>query len=474
MKALLTLLLAAPLCAAGPAPAKPDMRRAPELGAPKPYAAPPRARWTLPNGVALVYVESPRAPLLTLRLAVKGGTALGGERDAGLVEALAELLSEGTQARGALEVAEAAEAAGGSVGAYATDDHTVVWAEGLAEKADELLGLLKETALTPAFPESEVALRKENMLSELKLRRSEPAWLAGAALGRVLYGEHPYGVPGPTEASIARIERGALQRLHGKLFQPQNAVLVAVGPLPAADFRAKADAAFAGWPARPELPSPPPSAPAARTAPALSFVERPGLEQSVVSVGLPAPKEDVLGYEALLVANMVFGGSYGSRLNNDLREDKGWTYGVYSSVERRLAVGAFSVSGQFRADATRKALDGIRSHLARLRAGPPAPDELERAKANLVTAMLLSFETQGGVADRVLHDALFGLPDDHVDRVVGRIQAVTAAESLEAARRWLDDGNVSVAVVGDAAVLKSLEGYAPVTVVGPDGLPVKK
>lgn len=471
MKPLLALLLATPLLAA--APAQPDMRKAPALGAPKPYTAPPRTRWTLPNGLKVIYVESQRAPLVTLRLAVKGGKALGGERDAGLVEAMAELLAEGTESRTALEQAEAAEATGGSLGAYATEDHMVVWAEGLAGKADELLALLKETALSPAFSEAEVALRKENMLSELKLNRSQPTWLASAGLGRVLYGEHPYAVPGPSEASIARIERGALQRLHRKLLEPQNAALVAVGPLPAAEFRAKADPAFADWSVRPDLPSLPPPSPAIRAAPALSFVERPGLEQSVIAYALLAPKEDVAGYEALLVANMVFGGSYGSRLNNDLREDKGWTYGVYSRVERLLGTGAFWVQGQFRADATRKALDGIRSHLKRLRAGPATADELARAKANLVTAMLLSFETQAGIADRVLHDALFGLPDDNIDRVVGRIQAVTAEQALEAARRWLVDANVAVAVVGDPAVAESLKGFAPVTVVGPDGLPKK-
>lgn len=475
MRALLALLLAT---GAGTLSAvegaAPDMRRPPEPGVPKPFSAPARERWTLPNGLSVVYVESPRAPLTSMRLAVRGGSSLGGERDAGLASALAELLPEGTRSLGALELAEAAESAGGSVGAYATPDHTVVWAEGLAGKADELLGLLRETALSPAFPEAEVALRKENMLSELKLRRSEPSWLAGAALGRLLYGAHPYGVPGPTEASIGRIEREALLRLHLKLFSPSGAVLVAVGPHPAKEFRAKADPVFSDWAALPDLPTPPPAAPAPRTTPALAFVERPGLNQSVVAAALRVPKEDEPGYEALLVANMVYGGSYGARLNNDLREDKGWTYGVYSNLDRRLSVGTFRVQGQFRADVTRKALDALRAHLKRLLAAPPTADELTRAKANLATERLLSFETQDGIADRVLHDALFGLPDDHLDRVVGRIQAVTAQEALAAARRWLADGNLAVAVVGDPGVLKSLEGFAPLTVVGPDGLPIKK
>lgn len=471
MSALLALLLSAAWAAPATA-AKPDMSRPPALGKPKPYAAPARVSWGLPNGLRVIYVESPRAPLLTLRLGVRGGTALGGERDAGLVEAMAGLLAEGTEAKTALEQAEAAEAAGGSLGAYAAEDYTAVWAQGLAGKADELLALFKETALSPAFAEAEVALRKETMLAELKLRRAEPSWLAGAAAGRAFYGAHAYGVPGPNEASIARIGRDGLRALHRKLFQPQNAVLVAVGALPVSEFRPKADALFSDWAGRPELPQPPPPSPQAPAAAEVRFVPKPGLEQAVLVFGLAAPREDEPAYEALLVANMVFGGSYGARLNNDLREDKGWTYGVYSSLESLRAGGGFWVQGQFRADSARRALDAFRAHLKRLAAAPPTATELERAKANLVSALTFSFESQAGVADRLLRDAMMQLSDSRLDGLVGRIQAVTAAQAQAAAKRWLSGGDFVVGVCADPAVKEKLDGYAPLVVAGPDGLPL--
>lgn len=479
MKVLLALLLiSAPStslrAAAAVAALKLDMSRPPAVGPWKAYSPPARVRWGLPNGLRVIFISDPRAPLLTLRLAVRGGTALGAERDAGLVEAMAELMTEGTAKRTALELAEAADAAGGAVGAHATPDHVVVEADGLAEKADELLALLKEAALSPTFPEDEVSLRKENMLSELKLNRSEPSWLAGAALARALYAGHPYAVPGPSEASIARIDRGALQRLHRKLFAPQSAVLVAVGPLTAEGFKAKADELFSDWPTTPELPSPPAPAPTPRTAPAVSFVERPASAQSATAFGILAAKEDEADYPALLVANMVVGGSFAARLTTDLREDKGWTYGIYSRLDSRLASGAFIIKGQMRGEVTRKAIDAVLGHLERLRKDPPTPAELEQAKALLAADFVKSLETVEGLAEAVLHDTLRGLPDDHLDTFTARVQAVTAVQARDAARKWMPASGLVVAVVGDPSVAKTLQGIAPLTVVGDDGLPTKK
>ena len=468
------LALAFALAAHAAPAAELDMAKPPAPGAWAPFSVPTRARFTLANGLRVVYAERVGSPLLTLRLAVRGGTALGQERDAGLVQAMEELLTEGTQAREALALAEAADAAGGAVGAQAGPDHTVVSADGLSDKAEELFGLLKEVALEPSFPEAEVALRKENMLSELKVDHSEPAWLAGAALGRGLFGEHPYGVPGPSEASIARIDRGALLRLHKKLFRPQSAVLVGVGPLSSAEFRAKAEALFGSWPATGDLPAPPPAPVKPREAAGLFFVERPDSAQSAVALGVIAAKAEDPDAPALEVANMVFGGSFAARLTTDLREDKGWTYGIYSRLDERLAAGALRVKGQMRGEVTRPAVAAVLGHLERLRKDPPTPAELEQAKALLVAGFAREFETQEGFAEAVLHDALLGLPDDRLDRYVERVRAVTGVAARDAARKWLPASGVTVAVVGDPAAQKALEGLLPLTVVGDDGLPLKK
>lgn len=465
---VLALLLAHPGAAAV---APPEMARPPAAGAWKAFKAPLRVRFDGPGGLPVVYIEDRRSSLLTLRLAVRGGTALGGERNAGLVQALAELLTEGSEKHTALALAEAADATGGRLSASATPDHVVVTADGLADKADALLSLLAETISIPAFPEAEVALRKENMLTELKLRRSEPHWLAETALHRALYGEHPYAVYGPSEASIARIDRMALSRLHKKLFTPQNAVLVAVGSLPAAEFRAKLEAALAVWSVLPELPVPPMPPPAPRAGRALSFVERPGSSQSVFAAGRLAPRETEPGYDALRVADMILGGSFAARLTSDLREDKGWTYGIYSSLEATLATGGFFVRSQVRGEVTRPALDAVLAHLERLRKTQPTAAELEQAKSLLAGRFVRELETQEGLADAVLHDALFGLPDDRLDGFIARVRAVSAKQVQDAAARWMSSEGLAIAVVGDAAAAKALEGLAPLTRVGDDGRP---
>ncbi|MBI2362859.1 MAG: insulinase family protein [Elusimicrobia bacterium] len=437
------------------------MSAPPASGAPRPFKAPSRARFTLPNGLSVVYAQDARAPLLTVRLAVRGGTALGGPRGIGLVEALASLLTEGTELRDARAVAEAAEAAGGSLHGEANEDHIVLSADGLAEKGADLLGLLAEAATRPSFPEAEVALRRGNMLSELTANRAEPDWLARRAFQQALYGEHPYGVFAPDEAAIALVERGALRRLHNKLFTPDNAVLAAVGAPPADEFRRLAESAFGAWSGTQGLPPAPLPAPQPRRGRRLALVERPGSAQAVFRLGSAAVGEKHPDFEALRAAHMVLGGSFAARLSTDLREDKGWTYGIYSDIEENLAASALTVQSKVRGEVARRALDAVIGHVERLRASLPSKTELEQAKNLLAASLVRGLETQAGLADAVLHDALYGLPDDHLDGFVERVRAVTPQQVRDAARRWLKPEDLTFAVVGDPQVLKTLEGLGP-------------
>lgn len=457
------LLLAAalPLFAAGTA--RPDMAVPPASGSWRPFKAPPRVRFTLGNGLKVVYAQDGRAPLLTARLAVRGGAALGGARGIGLVEALAGLLTEGTELRDARAVAESAEAAGGSLEAEATEDHIVLSGTGLAEKGAGLLGLMAEAAVRPSFPEAEVALRRSNMLSELTANRAEPDWLAGRAFRRALYGEHPYGVFAPDEAAIALVERDALKRLHHKLFTPDNAVLVAVGALPEPEFRRIVEAAFGGWSGAQGMPALPLPAPARRGGRLISVVERPGSAQVVFRLGAVTVGETHPDFEALRAANMVLGGSFAARLSTDLREDKGWTYGIYSGLEENLAASALTVKSKVRGEVARAALDAVVAHIERLRKTLPSKTELDQAKNLLVASLVFGLETQEGLADAFLHDALYGLPDDHLDGFVQRVRAVTPAQVRDAARRWLKPEDLTFGIVGDPAALKTLEGLGPIS-----------
>ena len=488
----LPLLLCAPLAFATPAqaPAKgktasakttlkktgpngPGLPKMPEAGAMKPFRTPPKERFRLSNGLEVVLVEDHRFPLLSVRLAMRGGTALAGARDAGLVDALAELLTSGTSKRGAKEIAQEADAFGGSLEAQAQRDYIVLEAFSLSERAGRMLDLLAETALDPVFPEAEVELRKKNMLEELKVARSQPAFLAAVAFNKKLYGRHPYAVTAPTEESIARIGRNALQVLHKRLFVTANSVLVAAGDIRRAELEPMLEARFSSWKPRGELPVapiPPPRETGGEPR-RIVFVERPGSAQSVLQLGNLALTEGHPDYFKLLVANQALGGSFAARLMTDLREHKGYTYGIYSRLPSARSGGAFVIKTQVRGEVTAPSIEAILGHLEKMREELITPEELRQAKNTLAGRFVRGLETQQGVADALLHGMMMDLPEDRLDLFVGKAQEVSAEQVREAARLYFRPESLLLSVVGDPSIRSAIEMFSaqPVLVVDENG-----
>lgn len=460
MSALLALLVSSAALAA-PAARPPDMSRPPSVGEPAVYRAPPRTRLKLDNGLEVHIVEDRRFPLLTARLAVRGGTALA-PRDPGLVDAMAELLSEGSLRRSAKELAHAADAIGGDISAWAADDFIAVGVSALSEHKAAMLGLLAEVALEPAFAEGETALRKKNMLEELALNRSQPDFLASTAFYKKVYEGHPYGVYSPNEESIARIDRGRLQVLHRRLFHPANAVLVLVGDASRAELLPLLQASFGSWKPSPELPTAPVPPPAAKAAERrLAFVERPGSVQLTFAIGNLALARGHPQYYPLLLANQVVGGSYGARLTTDLRERRSYTYAVYSRLRTQRSGGAFVVAAQTRNEVAAAAIAAVLEHVERLRAEPVPEAELAQARNNLTGSFARSLETQGGLAGAVLNGLLLDLPLDYLDRYIQRVRGVSPAALREAARAHLRPDRAVIAAVGEPSLLPALAPLAP-------------
>lgn len=455
------LCLAASPVSAGKAP---DMKERPSVGALRPYRPPKTVRFKLSNVTPMIFVEDHRFPLVTVRLALKGGTSMADRGDAGIVEALAELLTEGTEDRTALQIAEAADAFGGTLSASATRDHVVVESFSLAERAGDMFALLGEVLSRATFPEREVELRKKNMLEELKLKRSQPGFLAREAFYKTLYPRHPYGVVSPSEESIARITRHRLRSLYGRQSIPVNAVLVVVGDLNPESARALVERELCSrWGARQGLPrwhvpAPKPASPGRRR---LVLADRSGSEQSTLIVGHAGITEKHEDYYPLLVANQILGGSFASRLMDDLRQKKGYTYGVYSWLDAGYAAGEFKISAQVRTKVTKASLKRVLKHLKRMRKRRVKAVELTQAKNMLVGDFARKLETQSGVADAVLHGVLFDLPEDRLERHVERVRSVTRDDVRRAARGHLRPSEAVLTVVGDAKALgKSLRRLA--------------
>jgi zinc protease len=472
---LIPAILAAWAAAAAPeapAPAvRPDMARPPAVEPMKPYRLPARSRWVLSNGLEAILVEDRRYPMVTARLAFRGGSSAVRAADAGLADAMAELLTDGTRKRTSKEIADAAEDYGGALEAGATSDEILLETFALSEHADKMLGLLAEVAREPSFPGSEVDLRRKNMQEELNQSRGEPDFLAAVGFYKKLYGGHPYAITAPTDASIAKITRDAVVSLHRRLVTPRNAVLVLVGDLPLEKAKKLVEEKFGRWSGAYGPADPPAFAahPHPRTA---YFLERPGAVQASIVIGNIACREDHPDYFGLLVANQVLGGSFSSRLVQDIRETKGYTYRIGSRLEQRMTSSAFRVRTPVRTEVAEPALQAIFGHLDRIRAEKPSDEELEKAKTFLAGSFARSLETQDGMADLVLHTRLHRLPEDFFDTYVERLEAVTGADVLRAAQTFIRPHEAVLMVVGSGDALKaSLAKFSsrPVVPVDRDG-----
>lgn len=438
-----------------------DAGAAPRADPVKAYRPAARREFRLPNGLRVLLVEDHRLPMLSARLAIRRGSASLGAEEAGMMDALAELLTEGTRRRTSRQIAEEADAIGGEIAGEARADFLLLRSRALSEHAGRMLDLLRETALEPAFPEEEVGLRRENMREELRMRLAEPGFLASLVFNKKLYGAHPYAVTAPSEASIGRIRRERLIELHRKFFVPELAVLVLAGDVREANIRSLVRRRFDSWPrVRPEpAPAWPPPEPPARR---VYTVDRPGSSQTEIRLGSPALTRRDPDYFRLLVLNGVLGGSFASRLTSDIREKRGLAYGINTRIAAHREAGAFVLSTQVRSEATSEALRAILEHLDRIRREPVSEGELSQAKNVLTGRFVRELETLDGVANHFLEAEIHGLPADFLESYVGNIHAVTAEQALAAAKAYIQPERLVIAAVGDLATIEaSLQPFAP-------------
>jgi zinc protease len=425
----------------------------PAVGPMKPYRTPPRTEWKLANGLKVLLVNDRRLPLVTAKLAVRSGGATFSAADAGTAEALAELLTDGTTRRDSKAIADAADAYGGAISAEAGPDDIVLGSYCLSGFADRMFALMAETARAPSFPTAEVELRRKNMSEELRINRSEPDFLAGVAFYKKLFGRHPYAVTAPTDASIERITRARLIKAHRRLFTPRNAVLVIVGDIAPERAKALLQAHFGSW-RGPLGPAAAPAVPTLARKRRVYIVDRPGSVQTSLILGNIAMREDHPDYFNYLVANQVLGGSFGSRLVQDIRESRGYTYRIGSRVETRLTTGIFRVRTPVRNEVVAPALAAILEHLERIRDKQVSGEELDKAKNYLAGSFARNLETQDGLAGALLHVQLRRLPPDYLDTYVRKVQAVKAADVERAAATFIRPSELVIVAVGDSVQIK--------------------
>ncbi|HZX26172.1 MAG TPA: pitrilysin family protein [Telluria sp.] len=433
-------------------PVNPDQAwryRVPRPG-PAPQLAPPAsASFKLPNGLTVIHHHNPALPLVAADLVVRAGSEADPAERPGLAGFTAHMLQEGTATRSAPQIAADIAQLGTTLDADSTPDAAHLGVTALKANFARALDQLADVALHPSFPDPEVERQRASRLADLTRQREEPQMAAAVAGAAALYGPaHPYGHSQlGTEAAIRATTRADLARFWQQRYTPDNAALVVAGDITSEELRALATERFGAWKPATAAPVPLPAAPAPR--PRLILVDQPGAQQTalrVTTIGAPRTAPD---YPALQVMNAAFGGLFSSRLNANLREDKGYTYGAFSHFDYRRGAGPFAIDTSVRTDATGASLREIAREAHAMRARPLRPAELANARNAQILSLPGQFDTNHGIGASLAELYLYGLPDDYYARLPAQLAQVTAAQVQAAARAYLAPEKMVVIGVGD-------------------------
>ena len=441
-----------------------DRSRLPVLG-PHPVFRPPGFRCSaLSNGVGVWTVAHHRAPVLTLRLLLPVGSADDPTDRPGLAALTADVLDEGTRDLTDVGLHAALARIGAHLGVGVSSDATILTLTTLPKHAAEAMALLVDVAVNPRFDPDDCERVRDLRLNRLLQTRQVPAAVADRVFIESLYGEHPYGhLAIGTEVSLRALGSSTISAFRGRWYRPAGWTLVAVGGLSddelfdvaRTELESLSPVASAVAPhsgSRHQEPSP--------IADRLIFVSRKGAVQSEVRLGHPGVSRASPDYHALLVLNMVLGGQFVSRINLNLREDKGYTYGARTAFDYRVGCGPFlfrsSVQTSATADAMREAIKELRDIRE---ARPPTESKMAVARDALTRGFPLGLETATQVARAGTTLALHGLPADEMNRFVEQVMAVDADAVAAAARTHLHPDRLLAVVVGSPDdVLPSLAG----------------
>jgi zinc protease len=442
-----------------------DRSRPPGIGPELPYKFPEIRRGTLDNGVGVWTAEHRQVPLVTVLALVPVGASSDPSDRPGLAAITGDMLDEGCGDRSALDVHEALGRIGAQLDIDVGHDATVITLTSLERFLDRGLELVRDMLMRPRFEQREFDRVRDLRLNRLLQSKDMPPALADRAFTQLLYRNHPYGhMPIGSEGALRSLIIRDISAFHRRAFVPSRTTVIAVGHASHEFMAAAVERAFAGWTADPPEPIadpdtfPVPTPPTAR----LALVHRAGGAQSELRMGHVGLSRRSPEYHAALVANMVLGGQFVSRINMNLREDKGYTYGARTAFEFRRAPGPFVLYASVQADATAAALREALAEITAIRGERPVTnEELELGRASLTRGYPRNFETADQIARGAAQLALYELPNDYFSTFVPKVLALTAQEVTETAARHIHPDRLLTVIVGDRdrlmASLKALE-----------------
>jgi zinc protease len=454
-----------------------DRTTIPKAGADPVAKIPGWTRTTLANGAQLIVVERHNLPLINFSMGFVGGANQFDPADKpGLASLTASMMTEGTTTRSGDDISNALQLLGSSVGFNIGGEGGSVGFRSLKDKLDPTLAIMADELTHPAFPDAALSRLKQRTIVNLRQFRDRTAGIASVVYPKLLYStDHPYGRT-MSEESATAVTRDDVVAFHKAFFQPSRAVITVVGDITPAEAKAKIEKALADWPAGgspANFTYPPPPALKPTT---IYIVDKPGAAQSTFSIGLVGPPRDTPDYYALRVMNNLFGEQFQSRINANIREAKGWSYGVRSSYAFGRGPGPFEAGGDIQTDKTDSALVEFVREIKGIRgARPVTDDELKSAKAALIQSLPRRLATIGGVSGMVNEVYLNGLPEDYWTQFQRGVNAVTVADVQRVAEKYIDADHLTILIVGDRAKIEApvkATGIAPVVILDKSGNPM--
>ncbi|PTX18284.1 putative Zn-dependent peptidase [Pontibacter mucosus] len=422
----------------------------PEGGQPKNFTLPAKEEFKLPNGLEATMVPYGELPKVTINLVVQTGNVHEQANENGLADIAGHLMQEGTTSRSATQIAEEVARMGGSLDISIGANQTIIYADALSEYGPELVTLMAGLLQNPSFPESELERVKNDFKRQMNLARAQPGMQAQIRFTKALYGDHPYGRDLPSDKEIDGYTLEQVRNFYQNQFGAKRTNVYVAGRFDESAMKEAITSSLSGWregPAR-EIQVAKPV-----TKSDMIVVDRPGAPQSTLVIGLPVVPPSHPDYMALRVTNSLLGGSFGSRITRNIREDKGYTYSPYSSISARYKVGDWYQQADVTTEHTGNSLKEIVYEIDRLRKEPPTEEELKGIQNYEAGLFVLRNSTPSGIISQLNFLDLHDLPETFLTNQVENIHAVTPQKVQEIAKTYMRPKEMTLVVVGDKKVI---------------------
>ena len=452
-----TLAVGLGVAAVVPTIAAAQKQAPPPVGTPKDFRLTPRTSFTLPNGMQVSMVPFGTVPKVYVRLGLRVGNVNEKANEVWLADLTGDLMQEGTTTRSAQQLARDVASMGGSLSIGVGPDRTNIAGDVLSERGPDFVRVVADVAMHPSFPASELERLKANRIRQLAIARSQPQTLASERFAQLMYGDHPYGRQYPTEAMLQGYTLDQVRNFWQTNFGAQRAHLYVTGVYDAAAMERAIREAFSSWASGTPAPTiDPPAPPQGRT---VALIDRPDAVQSTIYLGLRVPGPSDSMYVPLVVTDALLGGTFGSRITSNIREQKGYTYSPFSTFNTHQRATDWEEIADVTTNVTGASLKEIFGEIDRLQKEAPPADELRGVQNNLAGIFTLQNGSRAGVAGQLAFVDLYGLGDNYLTSYIRNMLAVTPAQVQQMTQLYLRPERMQLVVVGDRKIV--LEQLAP-------------